>query len=147
IYTLYGALTLLYSLVAIWFAAQFWSRQLDRTIGGLWEAGGPLQRVIAAALFLLIVVPVLGGLFFVALGVGRATLAWVIKRGYGGQPALLAAVAGALALGCVWAATAGSSTTSRWLPPALWAVALGALLAVRPDYRRAAIAPTINALV
>ncbi|HEU5101809.1 MAG TPA: cyclic nucleotide-binding protein, partial [Roseiflexaceae bacterium] len=147
IFTLYGALALLYSIVAIWFAVQFWSRQLDQTIGSLWESGGPLQRVIAAALFLLIVVPILAGLAFVALGIGRATLAWVIKRGYGRQPALLAAVALVLAFGCVWAATAGSPAISRWLPPALWAVALGALLAVRPDYRRAAVAPTINALL
>ncbi|MDQ2997514.1 MAG: cyclic nucleotide-binding domain-containing protein, partial [Chloroflexota bacterium] len=29
----------------------------------------------------------------------------------------------------------------------LWSVALGALLAVRPDYRRAAVAPTLSALV
>jgi putative peptide zinc metalloprotease protein len=147
IFTLYGALTLLYSIVAIWFAIQFWSRQLDRTIGKLWQAGGPLQRVIAAALFLLIVVPVLVGLFFVALSVGRAALAWVIRRGYGRQPALLAAIAGALAIVCVWAATAGGPAVGRWLPPILWGIALGALLAVRPDYRRAAVAPTINALL
>src|SRR5207244_10989989 len=92
IFTLYGALTLLYSVVAIAFALQFWQRQLGGTIQRLWATGVPLQRAIAAALFLLIVVPVLAGLGFVALGIGRAALAWVIRRGYGRQPVLLAVV-------------------------------------------------------
>jgi hypothetical protein len=33
------------------------------------------------------------------------------------------------------------------MPPLLWSVSLGALLGVRPDYRGAAVAPTLNALV
>jgi putative peptide zinc metalloprotease protein len=146
IFTLYGALTLLYSLIAIGFAVQFWNRQLGGTIDSLWKSEAPLQRVIAAALFLLVVVPVLAGLAFVALGIGRAGLGWVIRRGYGRQPALLAVVAGLLALGCAWLA-GRESPFAAWLPPLLWTVALGTLLAIRPDYRGAAIAPTIAALV
>jgi putative peptide zinc metalloprotease protein len=145
IFTLYGALTLLYSVVAIAFAVQFWQRQLGGTIQRLWATGVPLQRAIAAALFLLIVVPVLAGLGFVALGIGRAALAWVIRRGYGRQPVLLAVVAVALTLVVVW--LSDRAAVAAWLPPLLWGVALGALLAVRPDYRHAAIAPTINALL
>ncbi|MFL5800956.1 MAG: cyclic nucleotide-binding protein, partial [Roseiflexaceae bacterium] len=148
IFTLYGALTLLYSVVAIVFALQFWNRQLGGTIRGLWAAGAPLQRAVAAALFLLIVVPILAGLCFVALGIGRAALAWVIRRGYGRQPMLLAAVAVLAALALLWVSLAGSGAPyDRWLPPLLWGAALGALAAVRPDYHGAAVAPTIGALL
>jgi putative peptide zinc metalloprotease protein len=146
IFTLYGALTLLYSVVAIGFAVQFWNRQLVATILGLWNTGTPLKRAIAAALFLLIGLPILAGLAFVAVGTGRSILQWVIRHGYGRQPALLAALSLALALVCVWVA-GRDSPLGPWLSPTLWVVALGALLAIRPDYQGAAIAPTINALV
>jgi putative peptide zinc metalloprotease protein len=148
IFTLYGALTLLYSVVAIVFAIQFWNRQLGGTIRRLWGTGAPLQQMIAAALFLLIVVPLVAGLAFVALGIGRAALAWVIRRGYGRQPALLAIVAVVAALLLVWVSVAGSAAPyAAWLPPLLWGAALGALAAVRPDYRGAAVASTIGALL
>jgi putative peptide zinc metalloprotease protein len=151
--TLYGALTLLYSVVAIAFAVQFWNRHLGGAIVGLWASGGPLRRVLAAALFLLVVVPILAGLVFVAVGVGRAALAWVVRRGYGRQPALLGAIGLVVAVGLAWLAArwAGAAEAPyRWAgelaAPALGAVALGGLLAVWPDYRRAAVAPTLSAL-
>ncbi|HEX5689202.1 MAG TPA: cyclic nucleotide-binding protein, partial [Roseiflexaceae bacterium] len=146
IFSLYGALTLLYSVVAIFFAVQFWNRQVVATILGLWSTGVPLKRTIAAALFLLVVVPILAALAFVAVGAGRNLLSWVIRRGYGRQPALLAAISLALALLCAWIA-GRAPNVGPWLPPSLWLLALGALLAVRPDYRGAAVASTINALV
>ena len=155
----YGALTLLYSLLAIAFAVQFWRNKLLGVIQDLWATGGLPQRVVAAALVLLVVLPLLAGLFFAGLGLGRAALAWVLRRGYGRQPALLALVAGAAALGLAglaWrveaARLAGAPAASYgWvaaiLPPLLWMVALAALAAVRPDYRRAAVAPTMQALL
>jgi putative peptide zinc metalloprotease protein len=153
IFTAYGLLALLYSVVAIAFALQFWNRKLVGTIQDLWTTGAPLARVVAATLILLVVVPVLAGLLFAGLGVGRAALAWVIRRGYGRQPALLAgiALAAVLLLAVLTSRATAAGTPVGWLaailPPLLWAVALGALLAVRPDYRRAAVAPTLNALV
>ena len=153
IFTVYGLLALLYSLVAIAFAAVFWRQKLFGTISGLLKNGGTLGRVVAAALILLVVLPLLAGLFFAGLGLGRTALAWVIRRGYGRQPALLATVAGVLALLLALLAnrSSGSGAPAGWvatlMPPLLWSVALGALLAVRPDYRRAAVAPTLNALV
>jgi putative peptide zinc metalloprotease protein len=153
IFTAYGLLALLYSLVAIAFALAFWNRKLVGTIQDLWNTGAPLQRLVAAALILLVVLPVLAGLFFAGLGLGRAALAWVIRRGYGRQPALLAAVAliAVLLLAVLANRAAVGGASYSWavaiLPPLLWIVALGALLAVRPDYRRAAVAPTLNALV
>jgi len=98
IFTIYGLLALLYSLVAITFAAIFWQQKLTVTINSLMENGGALGYVVAAALILLVVLPIMAGLLFAGLGLGRAVLAWVIRRGYGRQPALLATVAGGLAL-------------------------------------------------
>jgi putative peptide zinc metalloprotease protein len=153
IFTVYGLLALLYSLVAITFAAVFWQQKLNGTITNLLENGGTLGFIVAAALTLLVVVPLLAGLFFAGLGLGRAALAWVIRRGYGRQPALLASVAGGLALLLALLANDSSSASTlggwvaRLMAPLLWSVALGALLAVRPDYKRAALAPTLNALI
>ena len=65
------------------FAAVFWRQKLIGTISGLLKNGGTLGRVVAAALILLVVLPVLAGLFFAGLGLGRTALAWVIRRGYG----------------------------------------------------------------
>jgi putative peptide zinc metalloprotease protein len=147
----YGALTLLYSLVAVAFAVQFWRAKLVGAIGALWDTGALPQRAVAVALVLLVVLPLLAGLLLAGLGVGRAALGWVLRRGYGRQPALLAGVAGALALVLAWLAWRASGGPYGWiatiLPPLLWAVALSALLAVRPDYQRAAVAPTIQALL
>ncbi len=153
IFTAYGILTLLYSIVAIAFALEFWNRKLFGTIRNLWSTGVALQRVVAAALILLVVLPLLAGLLFAGLGLGRAALAWLLRRGYGRQPALLATVAGGLALllALLASRTNAAGTPDSWvamlLPPLLWSVTLGALLAVRPDYQRAAVAPTLNALL
>jgi putative peptide zinc metalloprotease protein len=152
IFTAYGILTLLYSAVAIAFALQFWNRKLIGTIQDLWGTGAPLQRLVATALLVLVVAPLLAGLLFAGLGLGRAALAWVIRRGYGRQPALLAAVAQVrvLLVPALTNRAAADPASYSWLidalPPLLWIVALVALLAVRPDYRRAAVAPTLNAL-
>jgi putative peptide zinc metalloprotease protein len=153
IFTVYGVLALLYSLLAIAFAAIFWRQKLIGTIASLLEHGGALGRVVAAALILLVVLPLLAGLLFAGLGLGRAALAWVLRRGYGRQPALLATVAAVLALLLAQLASrvGGTSALGSWfaalLLPLLWSIALGALLAVRPDYRRAAVAPTLTALM
>jgi putative peptide zinc metalloprotease protein len=153
IFTVYGLLALLYSLVAITFAAVFWRQKLFGTIDSLLKNGGTLGRVVAAALILLVVLPLLAGLLFAGLGLGRAALAWLLRRGYGRQPALLASVAGVLALllALLASQTSAAGAPASWvamlMPPLLWIIALGALLAVRPDYRRAAVAPTLNALV
>ncbi|HEU5097665.1 MAG TPA: cyclic nucleotide-binding domain-containing protein [Roseiflexaceae bacterium] len=152
IFTAYGVLTLLYSAIAIAFALQFWNRKLIGTIQDLWSTGATLPRLVAAALIVLVLAPVLAGLLFAGLGLGRAALAWIIRRGYGRQPALLASVALAavLLLAVLTNRVTSAGTSNTWLiaalPPLLWIVALIALLSVRPDYRRAAVAPTLNAL-
>src|SRR5262249_46538192 len=117
IFTVYGLLALLYSLIAISFAATFWRQKLVGTISGLLENGGMVGRVVAAALILLVVLPLLAGLFFAGLGLGRAALAWVIQHGYGRQPALLATVAGGLAflLALLTSRTGNADTLAGWV--------------------------------
>ena len=70
IFTVYGLLALLYSLVAITFAAIFWRKKLIGTITSLLENGGTLGFIVAAALILLVVLPLLAGLFFAGWGWG-----------------------------------------------------------------------------
>lgn len=156
IFTLYGALTLLYSLVAVVFAVQFWRQKLLGAIVALWATGALLPRLVAAALVLLVVAPLLAGLALAAFGAGRATLDALVRRGYGRQPALLASLAGGMALLLAWlawrAAELGATRplyawAGAGAPVLLWALALGALLTVLPNYRRAAISTSLRALV
>jgi putative peptide zinc metalloprotease protein len=147
IFTLYGLLTLAYTVVAVVFAVQFWNRQLVGTIGALWRSEGMVARAVAGALVLLVLVPLLAGLALAAVGLGRAALAWVIRRGYGRRPDLLAGAGALAALALAWLAWRGGAAWHiRLLPVLLWLVAAKAMLALRPDYGRAAIAPALDAL-
>src|SRR5205085_9869055 len=109
--------------------------------------GGPLQKLLGGLLLLVVVVPVVAGLLLAGWGIGRAALGWTVRHGYGRQPALLAGVLAGLALALAWLVDQIAPPLALALAPLLWALALGALLAVRPDYRGAAIAPTLNALL
>ncbi|GAB4210050.1 MAG: cyclic nucleotide-binding domain-containing protein [Roseiflexaceae bacterium] len=147
IFTLYGALTLVYTVVAVVFAVQFWNRQLIGTIGALWRSEALAARMVAGVLVVVVLVPLLAGLALAALGLGRVALGWLIQRGYGRRPELLAAVGVAGALGlAAFAAQAGPAWYVSGLLVLLWLIALKALLSLRPDYRRAAIAPAIDSL-
>ncbi len=137
------------------FAAQFWRSKLAGAIVGLWQSDSPLGWAVALALALLVVAPLLAGLALAALGFGRAALGAVLRRGYGRQPGLLAALGGGLAMLLTWlvwrlagpAAPAGREWLALATPALAWALALGALLGVLPDYRRAAIGTTLRALL
>lgn len=145
---IYGVLTLVYAAVAIVFAVQFWNGKLLGTIRALWQADTLLPKVVAALLVLLVALPVLAALVLALIGVGRAGLRWLLRRGYGRQPALLAGLAAGVSVllaALVWRAGPGSAWAGL-AAPLLWAVALAALLAVLPDYRRAAIGTTVHAL-
>lgn len=148
IFALYGILAVGALLVAFGFALQFWQRQLGGAILSLWSTGGLVQRLVAGALVLLVVVPIIAALLLAAVGVGRSMLSWVVRRGYGRQPALLAAVvvAGVALLTLVGWRLQGS-WVAAWLPLPLWAAAFSMVLALRPDYRGAAIAPALDALL
>lgn len=148
IFTLYGALTALYAVVALVFAFQFWRRWLWGTIVHLWTLGGWLNQIGAAALVLLVVAPILAGLAFVVGGSVRTAVAWLIRRGYGRRPGLIAMVSGALVLLLALGVGRGeASSILRAVPLLLWIIAAAALLAVRPDYQGAAIDMALRALL
>lgn len=146
IFTWYGLLTVLYTIVAAIGAISFWNRQLVRPIFTL-LAGSLIQKALGAMLLLIVVVPVLAGVLLAGWGVVRAGIGWIVRRGYGRQPALLAAALSICVIALTVVAHRAGTAMGLALAPLLWVLALGALLAVRPDYRGAAIAPTLNALV
>ncbi len=148
VFTLYGALTLLYSVIAIGFAFQFWEKWLWGTIRSLWDTHNLINQVVATLLFVLVAVPLVGALAFVLIGLVRTSVAWLIRRGYGRRPGLVAVLSAGLAL--VLALVVGRESellVAKLLPVLLWAVAAAALYAIRPDYHGSAIAPALNALL
>ncbi|KAB8140129.1 cyclic nucleotide-binding domain-containing protein [Chloroflexia bacterium SDU3-3] len=147
IFALYGALATLYAAAAVWFALQFWQRWIWGTVVGLWASGGALERAAAAALVLFVIVPVVFGLVFVALGGVRSAVAWLIRNGYGRRPDLIAWVSGGAVLIAALLLGRGQGVGyGQLIPLGLWVVAAVALLVVRPDYQGAAIAPALGAL-
>jgi putative peptide zinc metalloprotease protein len=147
IFAWYGLAAAVYTLFAIGAAALFyWDQVLGPALALL--AGDLGQRLLGGLLLLLLVLPALAAALLAGWELGRAALGWLIRRGYGRRPLLLAALAALAALAITWA-TAGP-WTPPWLWPLaaalLWIVALGALLALMPDYRGAAVAPALWAL-
>lgn len=150
IYTIYGAATALYTLLAIIGAVWFWQQQILEPalelLRGVWW-----QRMIGAALILVIVLPVVAAALLALWEAGQTIVGWLVRRGYGRQPGLLSAVGVLLALTAALAVIATEGGPWGWialvLGPALWIVALNVLLAVRPYYRGAAIYPAVLALI
>ncbi|MBC8162644.1 MAG: cyclic nucleotide-binding protein, partial [Roseiflexaceae bacterium] len=148
IFTLYGLLATLYTVIALVFAVQFWQRWVWGSVVNLWASGLLLNQVVAAAIVLLVVAPVGIGLGFAAWGTVRGAVAWLIRNGYGRRPDLVAVACAAVALLLALGFGGGAGPLlGQLLPLLLWGVATAALLYVLPDYRNAAIAPTMDALV
>lgn len=145
IFTLYGSLAAAYTALAVALAAFFWQTQLVNIIGELWAKEQPLERLLAAVIVLGVVLPLGLGLLVAAWGLVRAAAAWIGRRGYGRSPLL---VAGALALLSLALAGLpllfGATPQVALLAPLLWIVALAAQLALRQDYRRAAVARALD---
>ncbi|MDW8214263.1 MAG: cyclic nucleotide-binding protein, partial [Roseiflexaceae bacterium] len=150
IYTIYGAATALYTLLAIIGAVWFWQRQILEPalelLRGIWW-----QRLIGVALILVIVLPAVAAVLLALWEAGQTIVGWLVRRGYGRQPGLLSTVGVLLALIAALIVTATENSAWRWLAlmlgPVFWIVALNVLLAVRPYYRGAAIYPAMQALV
>lgn len=153
IFTLYGLLTAIYTLCAIVLALLFWQRQLVDALGRLWSSGWG-GRLLAVLITGGIVVPIVLGLLLGAWALLRSSAAWVERWGYGRRPRVVAAALLVLV-------TLLAGTPLRFGAPAggvrpvlpgiiealLWGMALIALLAVRPDYRGAAVRYVLNALL
>lgn len=150
IYAIFGAATALYTALAIVAAAWFWQRQilgpaLELLLGVWW------QRLIGLALILVVVLPALAAIALTCWEAATGTVAWLVKRGYGRRPGLLAIAGVLLALAAALTAALTAGSTWGWaglaLGPVFWLAALSVLLSIRPYYRGAAIYPAIVALI
>ncbi len=150
IYAIYGAATALYTLLAIIGAVWFWQQQilepaLELLRGAWW------QQLIGVALILVVVLPAVAAILLAIWEAGQTIVGWLVRRGYGRQPGLLSTVGVLLALIAALIVMTTEYGAWRWialaLGPALWLVALNALLAIRPYYRGAAIYPAVLALI
>ncbi|PMP83178.1 MAG: cyclic nucleotide-binding protein [Roseiflexus castenholzii] len=150
IYAIYGAATTLYTFLAIIGAVWFWQQQILEPalelLRGIWW-----QRLIGMALILTVVLPAVIAILLAFWEAGQTMVGWLVRRGYGRQPGLLAAVGVLLALIASLAVIGTRDGPWGWvglaLGPALWIVALNALLAIRTYYRGATIYPAVLALV
>ncbi|MCS6839980.1 MAG: cyclic nucleotide-binding domain-containing protein [Roseiflexus sp.] len=150
IFTIYGAATALYTLLATIGAVWFWRQQIFEPalelLGGAWW-----QRLIGAALILVVVLPAVAAVLLALWEAGHTIVGWLVRRGYGRRPGLLSTVGVLLTLIAALTVNATEYGDWRWMAlaigPALWIVALNVLLAVRPYYRGAAIYPAVLALV
>lgn len=119
IFTFYGALSFVYSIVALWLALAFWQARIVPFVGRLWDSGSG-GRLAVLALTAVILIPVL--YFTTAYGWNRlqAGLEWLSRRDLLQRPPLLAALValpvfllllllywgiGRLPLGDVWQTT------------------------------------------
>jgi putative peptide zinc metalloprotease protein len=146
ILTTYGLLTAAYTLFATLAAFQFWREQLEQPIARL-LVGAWWQQILGWLLLLVVVLPILGGVALAGWGLARTSVVWLVRRGYGRRPGLLSATG--LSLACLIALITLHIPEPAvfWVAPMLWGVALGALLALQADYRGAAIAPALVALL
>jgi putative peptide zinc metalloprotease protein len=145
IFTRYGLGAALYAVVAVWGAWLFWQEQVLAPTQRLLSGTLP-EQLLGWLLLLVVVVPVLAAALLAGLELARTGLAWSLRRGYGRRPALLAALGGLTALLLAWASALGPPVLGDLLAPLVWMVGLGALLALQPDYRGAALAPAMAAL-
>lgn len=146
ILTLYGGLTIAYTIFAIIAAIAFWQRQLQQPITAL-LSGAWWEQLIAWLLILLVIAPIIIAAALTAWGTVRAAVAWLVQRGYGRRPELLTIVGVLVTLGLGALTIQLPTPYNFWVAPLLWALALSAQLALQADYRGAAIAPSLSGLL
>ncbi|MGQ9526241.1 MAG: cyclic nucleotide-binding domain-containing protein [Chloroflexus sp.] len=93
----YGLLSAIYTAVAVVMAILFWQRQFAGMLSNLW-AGGLIGRLLAIALVVLVIGPLLIGVGLIGWGAVRAAAAWLHRRGYARHPLIVAGTFGLLAL-------------------------------------------------
>jgi putative peptide zinc metalloprotease protein len=153
IYTWFGLAAGLYTLFAIVAAAWLWYDQIVLPAAALLD-GGEGERQLGVLVLGLVVAPAGVAVLLGCVELGRAALTWLLRRGYGRRPALLASVSAGTALvitvgatGPWWATLPLGVPIWPIVAALLWLGALAALLAIQPDYQGAAVAPALMALV
>lgn len=153
ILALFGVAATLYTLFAAGAAVWVWYRHVLgpalRLIGG----EDVLQRLLGWGLMALVVAPAAAAALLAGIQIGGVALGWVLRRGYGRRPALLAGAAALIALlvtlgatGPWWQPVPGGALVWPFAAALLWMFGLAALLLLQPDYRGAAVAPAMLAL-
>jgi putative peptide zinc metalloprotease protein len=153
IYTLFGLAAGLYTLFAIVAAGWLWFDQIVRPAYALLDRSDA-ERQLGLLVLGLVVAPASVAILLGCVELGRAALTWLLRRGYGRRPALLATLSAVAAValtvgvtGPWWAGVPGGALVWPIAAALLWLGALAALLAIQPDYRGAAVAPALMALV
>jgi putative peptide zinc metalloprotease protein len=147
IFTLYGALTAFYTLLAIALTALFWQRQLLGVLSDLWQSG-LVGQALAVLLVVAVVVPLCLGLLFAAWRLVEIAAAWLARQPFARTPAFVSAPLLTLTLLlALLPLRFGVSPELALIAPLLWTVALLAQLALRSDYRGAAIAPAMHSFL
>ena len=145
IFALYGLLAAVYTALAVALALFFWQAQLVSVLGELWGKNTLLERALAVVIVLGVVLPLGLGLLVAAWGLVRAAAVWAGRRGYGRSPLIVAGALALLALAlAVLPLRFPNSPEVGLLPSLLWVVALAAQLALRQDYRGAAVARALD---
>jgi putative peptide zinc metalloprotease protein len=147
IFAVYGSFAAAYTLLAVALALFFWRTQLVGVIGELWR-GGVAGRALAAVIVLGVVVPLGLGLLAAAWGLVRGAAGWAARRGYGRSPLAVAATLALFSLAlAVLPLRFGSTPETAVIAPLLWLAALAAQIALRRDYRRAAVARALDSFL
>lgn len=150
IFTIYGALTLVYSALALWLAFYFWQSRLAPLVADLWQRGAAWRVAVVAAAAAL----AMAGLYYVGQFLWAQVtrgLEWLARRDLLARPGVLALLLGvplaalALTLTALTEATvvstpilfllsvAGLAGVARQLPGSrfqavIWALAVAALM-------------------
>lgn len=133
----YGLLSAIYTGVAIVMATLFWQRQFASMVSELW-AGGWIGRLLAVALFVLVIAPLVVGVALAGWGAIRAAAAWLARRGYGRNPLIVASAFGVLALAIgLLPLRFGLSWETGMVLTTLWVAAVIAQWYLQRDYEGA----------
>lgn len=98
IFAFFGALAVLYSAYAFWFALYFWQARLFPLAQRLWDGGGWWGRALLLVLATAVILPISNALFHYGWGRLRAALAWLARRDLLARPGVLAGLIGVLLL-------------------------------------------------
>jgi len=133
----YGLLSTLYTGVAVVMAILFWQRQFASMVAELWS-GGLIGRLVAIALFALVIVPLLIGVVLAGWGAVRAITSWLVRRGYTRDPLFVASGFGVLAMTLGWLPLQfGLSVETGMLLMSLWIATVVVQWYLQRDYEGA----------
>ena len=147
IFSLYGMLSAIYTLLAIILAILFWQRQILSIFADLWNNGWG-GRIVALLLTVGVILPVGVGFLMAGWGLVRTAAAWVFRHGYARSVPLVALIlTGFVSELSLLPLAIGYHGSVSLVVPLLWSTGLAALILVRPDYAGAGLARAMSGLI